>query len=120
MIDTIVTTAIGVIVTGTLGAIALGAKKILKSMDRFDKNMNLMLASDAVKAENIVKLLEVQRYIIKATRSHSYAFRELGANGSVTKALGHIDRAEDALNGRASDNAHAAMVADCEELLGAP
>ena len=114
MPEQIVNAIIGVVVSGALGAVWVVAAKILKSMRNFEANMNVMLASDEVKAANIVKILEVDRHMIKAIRSHSYAFRELGVNGSATKALEHADMAENILNGRSDENAQAAMTANCE------
>ncbi len=109
----IMTAAIGTVVSGALTVVGVVAAKILRSMRRFEANIIKMLASDEVKAANITKILEVERHMVKASRSHSYAFRELGVNGSATKALEHADAAEDILNGRASENAQAAMTADC-------
>jgi hypothetical protein len=68
-----------------------------------------LVKANNIQTRNITALRKVQRPIIKALRSHSYALREIGANGSVEKALGHVNAAEDALNASVDDTAEEAM-----------
>jgi hypothetical protein len=80
-------------------------KKILKSVEVLP---SIIESLESV-SRNVVVQNTSSRHIIKAMRSHSYAFREMGCNGSVTKALEHIDNAEDAINGRADVNTEESM-----------
>lgn len=111
----VVVTVLGFAITGVLGALAAAAVKTIKVVGTLDKQVAAIIDAGAVQAKNTVKLLEANRYVVRALRSHSFAFRELKANGSVTIALGHIDRAEDILNDRMVANAQAAMTPDCRE-----
>lgn len=101
--QTVLVTAVGVIVTATMGIIGAAINRGLKVLRETPEVVQRILALNEAQTKNIATLVKVQRPIIRALRSHSYALRECGANGSVTKALDHINEAEDALNGRGTE-----------------
>jgi hypothetical protein len=93
-------TALGVIVTGFLGLVGALMIRGLKTLSDIPQQLKTIAEQNAAQSKNVEMLVKVQRPIIRSLRSHSYALRECGANGSVTKALEHIGTAEDLLNGR--------------------
>jgi predicted XRE-type DNA-binding protein len=72
-------------------------------------NVNTLVETNNLQSSNIAMLCRVQRPIIRTLRSHSYALKEAGANGSTEKALEHIDEAEDILNDATVKGAKTAM-----------
>jgi hypothetical protein len=108
LMKTGMTTIAAVLVTGALAVLYRMLKKIFDAV----KILPSVVESISVVSKNITAQNIASRYTIKAIRSHSYALREAGCNGSVTTALEHIGKAEDAINGRANENAEAAMHVD--------
>ena len=101
--QTAVLTGVGVIVSGALGYAGAQVGKGLAVIKDTPETIKRILELNERQTKNIATLVKVQRPIIRSLRSHSYALRECGANGSVTKALEHINEAEDALNGRTDE-----------------
>jgi len=78
-------------------------------IDEMYTMLSTLVETNNLQSSNIVMLCKVQRPIIKTLRSHSYALKEAGANGSTEKALEHIDEAEDILNEATVKGAKTAM-----------
>lgn len=97
--QTALITIVGFITTAAMVYIG----KSVKTLHGIPSQIDKILALNEIQTKNITTIVKVQRPIIRALRSHSYALKECGANGSVTKALEHIGEAEDMLNGRATE-----------------
>lgn len=80
-----------------------------EKIDAMYTMLTALVETNNLQSSNIVMLCKVQRPIIKTLRSHSYALKEAGANGSTEKALEHIDEAEDILNDATIKGAKTAM-----------
>jgi len=97
--QTVLVTAVGFLTTAAMVYIG----KSVKVLHDIPTQVNRILALNEIQTKNITTIVKVQRPIIRALRSHSYALKECGANGSVVKALERIGEAEDLLNGRATE-----------------
>ena len=103
-VDIIAKTLFGLAATGVFGVITFYLKTAIKQLKETPK----LLAETTKQLEKItgmnVTQLQVQRLNIKAMRSFSYALKEVGCNGSVDKAMEHINKEEDLLNKQEADN----------------
>lgn len=109
MFEQVLIAIIAFVFTGLLGFVAVQFRSIIKTINGLVITVDSLVSVGETSRDNIVVLRKVQRPIIRALRSHSYALREVGANGSVTKALEHISAAEDILNDQAEQNCTEAM-----------
>jgi hypothetical protein len=101
---------IAIAVGGTLiTAVLLGIRKFYLAVISMDRRFEKLIAINDVQSDNIIVLKKAWLEVIKALRSHSYAFRELKVNGSATRALEHIGAAENIINACDDKNAEAAM-----------
>lgn len=92
-----------------LALLTAGITWVAGSIYRQSKTMAELLRINRVQTETIDCHSKVMRNIIRALRSHSYALKEAGANGSTEKALAHIGHAEDELNACLESGAKCAM-----------
>jgi hypothetical protein len=105
----IILTAVGLLTTAALTYTGRQIVKAVTTMKTVVTKVDGLAKQNEKQTENISTILRIQRPNIKAMRSISYALRECGANGSVTKALEHINTMEDELNATAEHNAFTAM-----------
>jgi len=105
----IILTAVGLLTTGALTYVAKKIVQAITTMQTVVHKVDGLAKQNEQQTRNVATLLRVQRPIIRAQRSISYALRECGANGSVSKALEHINEAEDELNTSAAADAEYAM-----------
>lgn len=112
---TALASAIGVIVTGILALLWSLAVKLQKTMKRFDVIADSIMKSDKIKTDNIAKLTKILSCNLKATGSALNALKELGANGSVTEGLKHINLGEDVMSDTVGANMVAAMAVECDD-----
>lgn len=89
--------------------LTMGISWIAKSIYSQSKAMAELLRINRIQTETIACHTKVTRNIIRALRSHSYALKEAGANGSTESALEHIGHAEDDLNACLEGNSKCAM-----------
>jgi hypothetical protein len=89
--------------------LTMGISWIAKSIYSQSKAMEELLKINRIQTETIACHTKVTRNIIRALRSHSYALKEAGANGSTERALEHIGHAEDDLNSCLEWNSKCAM-----------
>jgi len=101
--QTVIITAVGLLVTAVMGLVGTRIAKSLRVLHETPEMVQRILTLNEAQTKNIATLVRVQRPVIRALRSHSYALKECGANGSVSKALEHINEAEDELNGRGTE-----------------
>ena len=104
-----VAAGIGLITTGSLGYIASKIGGIFKTVAEVKASVDELVVTNKAQTRNIQTLLTVDRYMIKAGRQQNMALRELGANGSVTRANECLDEADIALNQQSAKNAGQAM-----------
>lgn len=90
-------TFIGVVCTALLTVIWQTFKSIKKRLDAIPE----IISALSVVSKNMSSQTIATRYTIKAIRSQCH--------GSPDNALDHLGKAEDAINGRANENAEAAM-----------
>ena len=100
LVDLIVTTAVGLIVTGVLSFVGKQLFDLIKRVQELAASMVVLNES-------------YQRTMIKVARSHSYAFQELKVNGSAKRALELTNEAEDIITGR--DDCNAVVAMGCED-----
>lgn len=105
----IILTAVGLLTTAALTYTGRQIVSALRAMREVTGTVKELARQNEVQTRNVATLLRVQRPNIKAMRSISYALRECGANGSVSKALEHINTMKDELNNRAEEDAKYAM-----------
>ena len=105
----IILTAVGLLTTAALTYAGRQIVKAVATMKSVIVKVDGLYTHDEQQTRNVATLLRVQRPILRAQRSISYALRECGANGSVSKALEHINEAEDELNNSAAADATYAM-----------
>ena len=105
----IILTAVGLLTTAALTYTGRQIVKAVTTMKTVVSKVDGLAKQNEQQTRNVATLLRVQRPIIRAQRSISYALRECGANGSVSKALEHINEAEDELNQSAATDAEYAM-----------
>lgn len=105
----IVLTAVGLLTTAALTYTGRKIVHAITTMQTVVHKVDGLAKQNEQQTRNVATLLRVQRPIIRAQRSISYALRECGANGSVSKALEHINEAEDELNNSAAADATYAM-----------
>ena len=89
--------------------LTMGISWIARSIYAQSKAMTELLRINRIQTETIACHTKVTRNIIRALRSHSYALKEAGANGSTERALEHIGHAEDELNSCLEGNSKCAM-----------
>ena len=105
----IILTAVGLLTTAALTYAGRQIVKAVTTMKTVVSKVDGLAKQNEQQTRNVATLLRVQRPIIRAQRSISYALMECGTNGSVSKALEHINTAEDELNNSAAEDAEYAM-----------
>jgi len=81
-----------------LGLVFTGVSWIARTVYNQSRVLERLMKMNEVQTRTISCHSSVLRNVIRALRSHSYALREAGANGSTDRALSHVGHAEDDLN----------------------
>lgn len=95
-------TVIGAILTTVLIYIA-------RSIPEMKKDISQIRNANAVQTENICTYGKVLRGVVRCLRSHSYALKEAGANGSTEVAHRIANETEDLLVAQQQRNEQYAM-----------
>ena len=99
-VEKVLMVLITLVVTALFGTLTIFIKNTFSALRTVRKIAPVL---DRISEMNATQL-HAQRFIARALRSHSYALREVGANGSVDQALKHINDAEDLLNKQEAKN----------------
>jgi hypothetical protein len=113
IIQTAILTAVGVLTTAAITYTGKRLFSMFGMIKEISVSVQDLKKQNDAQTENVATLLSMQRPNIRTLRSFCYAFRELGVNGSITRAFEHVDDMEDTLNKCLDKNAKSVMGA-CE------